>query len=175
MQLPQASPSVSDIIAKTQTILERAELTSIETLKPFTELQLQPNQVFAAFELFHEQSYGLNYNKYFAGNVASSADLSVIAAPVSPTGESFLPNLHNYEDEILGNVALTQTQLLEWSDRSEALLVTWFTSCWLAAGGSSSLVPTYFCLEKRGQYHDMATGEALDQATAAQRATQPKA
>jgi hypothetical protein len=164
---PELSPQVTELLGKTREILERAREPSVETLREFADLELQPDQAYACFELFHWQDYGMNYNEFFVEKGTLSTDYN----PLHDSEDSFLPELNDFvrgyfadKPDRLGQVGSTQFIKLH-----EAQLFKWFSECWIAAGGDKSQVLTYFAFEKEYAVRDLVTGEVMSEAEVAKR------
>lgn len=170
MKLPQETTKVDSIIAKTEEILAQATERTTEKLKLFVTLQPEEGEIFACFQLFDEQDYEMNYNKFFPKKPDSLNSMDVAPGAVDESNESFLPELRDFEEELFSNTELTESEGIDWTKKSEDLLTKWFSECWIAAGGKDSIIPTYFCLAKEYKCRDMSTGEIISEKEAARRA-----
>lgn len=167
-QLPDPSPAVKAILDETEDILNRSRETTIEKLAPYVSREPKAGEVFAYFELFLYQNYGMNYNTVFLEDKRLDYDYDFIAQ-----GESFLPRLYEYSET---NEAyayfmdhLSQDDGSVYSQLLEKMLFEWFTDCWFRAGGEKSKIPTFFSFEKEYRVRDMSTGELMKESEAASR------
>lgn len=170
MEIPQEATHVDEIISETEKILAQASARSIEELRSFVVLQPDEGEIFACFELFHGQDYGMNYNKFFPKKPGSLSNMDVVWGPIDESNECFLPELRDFEEELYSYADLSEAEVIEWTKKSEELLAKWFSQCWIAAGGKGSTIPTYFCFEKEYMCRDMLTGEIITEEEAARRA-----
>ena len=171
METNNEARSVAKLLADIEVILEAAIQEAVEKLRPYTQRQLEPDEIFACFELWNLQNYGLNYNKFFARqNDQGRINLDPDYEPVTEDA-SFIPELDKYMEDVFGNqeFELTQAEDEEFSAEHEQQLFKWFAECWWAAGGESSAVPTFFCFEKEGVCRDLKTAEVLSEVEAARR------
>ena len=153
--------------------LSKARDRSIQALVPFVGRELEEGQVYACFELWWEQDYSLGYNRFFIKEVDGRQHLETDWGLAGEEGVSFIPEIVAYFDDYYNNMSkdteLMEDEGIDFSTLLEESIFKWFSSCWEAAGGEQSKVPTYFCFEKEYMVRDLKTGEVLSESAAAQK------
>ena len=164
--------TVTKLIADIEVILEGTKEKTVETLKPYTQKQLEQDEIYACFELMNLQNYFLNYNKFYAkkddkGRIKLETDWTAIDENYT----SLIPELEKYMEKVFGSQEneLSEADDEKFSINHEEQLFKWFSESWEAAGGEHSLVPTFFCFDKEYACHDLKTGEVISEVEAARR------
>lgn len=164
--------TATKLIDDIEGILERAKEKAVETLKPYTQRQLEQNEIYACFELMNLQNYSLNYNKFYAKkDDKGRSKLETDWTTIDKNYASFIPELDKYIEDVFGSQEneLSQAEDEEFSIEHEKQLFKWFSECWEAAGGGHSLVPTFFCFDKEYACRDLKTGEVMSEVETAKR------
>lgn len=167
-QLPKPSPAVKTILDKIESILNQSRGATIKKLVPYVSREPKAGEVFAYFELYLYQNYGMNYNTVYVEDKKLDYDYNLI-----DEGESFLPQLNDYSendeayDYFLDHISQDDDRV--YSQLLEKMLFEWFVNCWFEAGGEQCQIPTLFSFEKEYRVRDMSTGELMKESEAASR------
>ncbi len=93
-QLPDPSPAVKTVLDEISEILHQSRQATIDKLTPYGIREPKSSEVYAYFELFLYQNYGMNYNIEHAKNEKLDYEFGSI-----DEGESFLPLLGDYSED----------------------------------------------------------------------------
>jgi len=157
------SSTIDSLLTKTREILAASEADAIESLKPVVTKEPPKNAIFACFELFDTQDFGMNYNIFSVGKADGKDVLNTDWTTFQGEGVSFIPKLKAYSEEDTGAAELSEKEGREFTVKLEKLLFEWFAKCWKAAGGEHSTLPTYFAFDKEYKCRDLFTGEIMSE------------
>lgn len=163
------SLSVEKVVNDIKTILDNNIASCSERVKNKVSIDPLPGQIFACFELFTSQNYGMNYNLSFVKDGA----VDTVFNEFTDSGESFIPDLEAYMLTANADIRWGDSEDMEFAEQHEQLIQEWFAKVWEQAGGKASKVPTFFAFEKEYMVRDIFTHEIMEETEAATRLGHP--
>lgn len=181
-----AMTMLDTFLSEIDAILERAVPRSIELLRVPAARPPRLGEIFACFELYHFEDYGMNCTSF---SIEDGELVTDCAAFPDDNFGSFLPELNSYIQGLYSDrfrEAFEEAKGLglykglwdqgtseDFTARHERQLTIWFARLWDAAGGREAKVPAFFCFGKEYQLRDIFTFELFDEDEGARRLGYP--